>query len=204
MEHRLLIIFALLLSLSLLGRTASAANVIPATSATSPLALSETLLLAAGTLQLEGTAQAIDATQAQELAFLWQAYGVLATQDATAATELAALLDQIQTAMTPDQLRAVEAMQLDQVAVQSLAAELGLETEASGQANSAASQTSAQAGLMPPDTGGAAPALDGNNMAGPGLAVGASSTGSLQPGQSRDVLLTSLVQALVTVLQARI
>lgn len=203
MEHRLLIILALLLALSLLGCTASAANVSPTTSATSPLALSETLLLAAGTLQLEGTAQAIAATQAQELAFLWQAYGALATQDATAAAELAALLDQIQTAMTSDQLRAVDAMQLDMVAVQSLAAELGLETEASVQANSAASQTSAQAGPMPPDSGGAAPALDGNYMTGPGLAAGASSTGSLQAGQSRDVLFTSFVQALVTLLQAR-
>jgi len=155
MEHHLLVIVALLVALSLVGcaATSQAGNV---DSLLRTEALPDTMQLVAGTLQLEGTADAVDASQADELAFLWQAYGALDGQDGTAEAELTALLSQIQAAMTPGQLSAIEALSLDTDSVQSLAAELGVDSRAGAQEGATGAHDVAQSAALPPDAGGAA------------------------------------------------
>ena len=70
--------------------------------------------LALGTLQVEGTDNAITAGQASTLLPLWQALrGALSSQNA-AQTEIDALLKQIESGMTADQIAAIRDMRLTQ------------------------------------------------------------------------------------------
>jgi len=204
MEHHLLVIVALLVALSLVGcaATSQAGSV---DSLLRTAALPDTMQLVAGTLQLEGTTDAVDAVQAAELAFLWQAYGALEGQDGTADAELAALLDQIEAAMTPGQLSAIAALSLDAESVQSLAAELGVDASAGAQAGATTAADATQSGVLPPDAGGAAFGSEGGGMPDWGSAPDAASdlTASASPSQGQDALLGGLVEALVAVLQAR-
>jgi hypothetical protein len=77
--------------------------------------------LALGTLELEGTPDAITAEQAETLLPLWQA--LLSTQKSGAAAqaEVSALLEQIEKAMTPEQLQAISNLQLNQSDLQAWA-----------------------------------------------------------------------------------
>jgi hypothetical protein len=84
----------------------------PTASVTASSGLSPAVELAAGTLKLEGTAQAVTTTQAGTLLTLWQAYQSLSSSDITSQVELNALVKQIQETMTNDQVRDIEAMSL--------------------------------------------------------------------------------------------
>jgi hypothetical protein len=84
----------------------------PTMSTNTSSGLSPAVELAAGTLKLEGTAQAVTTTQAGMLLTLWQAYQSLSSSDITSQVELNALVKQIQETMTNDQVRDIEAMSL--------------------------------------------------------------------------------------------
>jgi hypothetical protein len=73
--------------------------------------------LARGTLNLEGTAQAVDQQTATSLLPLWQLVDELSTRSAAAPQEMTAVLDQIQATMTQEQLSAMAAMNLKEVAL---------------------------------------------------------------------------------------
>jgi len=75
-----------------------------------------------GTIQLEGTGNAVTPEQATALLPLWQALqgGV------TVQAEMAAVLKQVEGTMTPEQLEAITAMQLTQEDLQSWMQEQGL------------------------------------------------------------------------------
>ncbi len=82
--------------------------------------------LAFGTLQLEGTPEAVTAAQAQALLPLWQAIVALSGVETTAPEELTAVQDQIAEALTPAQLRAIAAQQITNAALTAFYAEHGV------------------------------------------------------------------------------
>jgi hypothetical protein len=75
-----------------------------------PLPLAESLLV--GTLKLQGTSNAVTATQAAALVPLWQAYAQLTSSNTAAQAEIDAVVSQIQTTLTPAQVSAITAMKL--------------------------------------------------------------------------------------------
>jgi hypothetical protein len=75
-----------------------------------PLPLAESLLV--GTLKLQGTSNAVNATQAAALVPLWQAYAQLTSSNTAAQAEIDAVVSQIQTTLTPAQVSAITAMKL--------------------------------------------------------------------------------------------
>jgi len=90
---------------------AAAANGTPAAAnLTQPLPLAESLLV--GTFKLQGTSNAINATQAAALVPLWQAYAQLTSSTSSAQAEVDAVVTQIQQTMTPAQVQAITAMKL--------------------------------------------------------------------------------------------
>lgn len=178
-----------------------------ATATANRSSLDEDVALAAGTLALEGTDQAVTADQATELAFLWKAYGSLSTDDSTAAAELEALLDQISGDLTTDQREAIAAMALDDSAVQELVADLGIIVGSNSEAETSTTAMAAGPmggnGAMPAMEGGQAPA-DGGMMVDAGAPAATGSTSAASPTTSAAPLLTALIQELVTTLQAKV
>jgi hypothetical protein len=88
-----------------------AANGTPgARNLTQPLPLAESLVV--GTLKLQGTSNAINASQAAALVPLWQAYAQLTGSNTAAQAEIDAVVSQIQSTMTPAQVQAIIAMKL--------------------------------------------------------------------------------------------
>jgi hypothetical protein len=75
--------------------------------------------LAMGTINLENTSQAVDAQEASQLLFLWQAASSLYTSNTTADAEKTALLNQIQDTMTSEQIDAIRAMKITNASVTS-------------------------------------------------------------------------------------
>ncbi len=71
-------------------------------------------VLAVGTFKLEGTPQAVDATEAAKLIPLWQLMNQLETSSSTAPQEITATVNAIQAAMTPAQIQAIQGMQISQ------------------------------------------------------------------------------------------
>lgn len=88
-------------------------------------------MLAVGTLELEGTDQAVTADQAKELLPLWKAVRVLGSSDTISQAEKQALYDQIQETMTADQIQAISKMSLTREDMTSIMAKLGVDTNSS-------------------------------------------------------------------------
>lgn len=106
-------------------------------------ALSVRNQLALGTLQLDGTANAITADQAKTLLTLWQALRGTTQSGAAAQAEVNALLGQIEGALTAQQLAAIKDLKLTQTAFQQWATANGI-TMGSG-----SGQPGSGAGLSP-------------------------------------------------------
>jgi hypothetical protein len=79
-----------------------------------------------GTFQLEDTAQAVTAEQAQALLPLWQAVQGLSQSDTAASAEMTALEQQIQATLTAEQLSTINAMEITPEDMQALMQDLGL------------------------------------------------------------------------------
>jgi hypothetical protein len=77
---------------------------------TQPLPQAESLLI--GTLKLQGTGNAITASQAAALVPLWQAYAQLTGSNTAAQAEIDAVVTQIQQTLNPAQDQAIIAMKL--------------------------------------------------------------------------------------------
>ncbi len=88
--------------------------------------------LALGTLQLDGTPNAITADQAKTLLTLWQALRATTQSGASAQAEVNALLGQIEGALTAQQLAAIKDLKLTQTAFQQWAAANGIIMGAGG------------------------------------------------------------------------
>ncbi len=82
--------------------------------------------LALGTLQLKGTANAVNAQDAAALLPLWKALAALSASTTSSKIEVNALIEQIQSTMKTDQLQAIAALKLTQADVAKAAQDLGL------------------------------------------------------------------------------
>jgi hypothetical protein len=94
------------------GARAAWAAVHPTTDAA---ALAPALRLAAGTIQLDHTSQAVDTGTATRLLPLWRVLAQLSNTAAASPEEITAVVDQIQLNMSPAQIKAVETMRLPSV-----------------------------------------------------------------------------------------
>jgi len=94
------------------GTSASGGTAVPPLASDYKDALSMQGQLALGTIQLEGTEQAVDETEAATLLPLWQALNALSQSDTAAEVEINAVVNQIADSMTPAQIEAIAAMQL--------------------------------------------------------------------------------------------
>ncbi len=81
-------------------------------SAAAPDPLAPALKLAQGTIDLEGSAEAIDSTTAATLLPLWQLLAELSSSGTAAPEEITAVIDEIQLNMTPAQIKAIDAMKI--------------------------------------------------------------------------------------------
>lgn len=88
--------------------------------------------LIVGTLQLEGTDQAVTQEQARTLLPLWQGSSSLQRTGTGAQEEVVALLAQIEGSMTPAQIAAIKQMQLTRIILQETAQSFGLVTGGDG------------------------------------------------------------------------
>lgn len=82
--------------------------------------------LAYGTLQLDGTANAITPEQAKSLLPLWQAMLSLSGDSTTATEEINAVQDQIVAAMSKEQMNAIAAMQITNAGLNTFYAQYGI------------------------------------------------------------------------------
>ena len=113
------------------GSGNSAANGTPAFNGTpgarnltQPLPVAENLLI--GTLKLQGTSNALTASEAASLVPLWQAYAQLTSSNTAAPAEIDAVVTQIQQTLTPAQVQAITAMKLTRKDVFTEMSSLGL------------------------------------------------------------------------------
>jgi hypothetical protein len=163
--------------------------------------------LVLGTIKLEGTDQAVVASQAIELLTLWQAYQSLTISDTTSQVELDALVEQIQAVMTSKQIKAIEAMDLtlqslDEV-LQTIGTDSGEDTPAIAPDESAQSPTSPMGGP------GGMPAGGDSLMSEIGNGITPQSTReAIQPATSRQTtqvdarILVEMIRMLETRSQA--
>jgi hypothetical protein len=167
--------------------------------------LSTATKLAAGTLKLEGTAQAVTSVQATQLLTLWEGYQSLNSSDTASQVELDALVKQIQAVMTSDQLKAIEAMNLTDRTVSEVMQSSGSSTNASALISTPSSSANNQAapggGLsgMPGGAGGDSviSAINGGmtTQSTPAATQSPSSAGATQVN---SMLLNTLIQMLKT------
>jgi len=209
------VILAIALSLTTLLCGCQAATVAtPTTAATK--GLSEAAILAAGTLSLEGTEQAVTQEQAAELVFLWSAYRSLSQSDTTAAAELTAVVHQISGQMTAEQAKAIDELSLSSDDVQALVAKYGAtatsSTSSSDGGDRSSTMRTAAGNMGPGGPEGGMPAMEMEapnagaanmgEMGGQTTATDSSAPVSVAQGDSGSVMI--LVQALVTLLEARV
>jgi hypothetical protein len=137
-------------------------------------------MLAIGTLELEGTAQAINSDQAKQLLPLWEQVKSLNTAGNTTPGQIQAVYQQIQAVMTGDQITAIQAMSLSQADLQSLMNRLGIQVTpgmgpGNGQPPAGGLSGTPMAPMGTPGAGnpaargtpGAPPAMQGTPGAGP-------------------------------------
>jgi len=171
--------------------------------------LSTASRVALGTLKLEGTSQAVTASQAVQLLTLWQGYQSLSTSDTTSQVERDALVKQIEGTMTSDQTNAIDAMDLtDQSVSETLSTLSGNASSGTPLSTPSASSTS---GLSNPGApsggpGGMPPGGDSSGLS--DILSGASEQTTLSATQSPATSVSVqvnpiLLQALILLLQTR-
>ncbi len=146
--------------------------------------------LAAGTLMLEDTPQAVDEALAAELLPLWQAVQSLTNSDTAAPAEINAVLNQIQNTMNPAQVEAIAVMNLTTDSLTTLIDEGDLAVGFGGRGQ-AADGTGTQAGGFP-GGGGPGGGFPGGGF--PGGGPGGGFTGGGAGGLDPEALATRQAQ----------
>ncbi len=192
-KPRALIALLLLLSIGLTVLVGCGSQVPAAASTTSAASK-----LALGTLDLEGTEEAVDASQAARLLPLWQLLDQLETSGYAAPAEIKAVIDEIETEMAAPQLQAIEAMNLSDAEVaKATGGTSGLTTAAMSTGGSQAS--AATDPMLGGDPGaGGMPFEGGGPMGGSVQQGGSSSTSSSLASEP------SLVERVIELLQKKI
>ncbi len=135
-----------------------ASKVLAVGSSSSSNVLTPGLQLAAGTLNLEGTSQAVDAAQAAKLLPLWELLAQLNSSGNAAPEEITATIQAIKLDMTAAQISAIDAMPASDLNVGSAGASTASRTASSTKTTSAAASNPMLGG----DLGGAP--IDGGPM----------------------------------------
>mgnify|MGYP000882754802 CR=1 FL=1 len=227
MKSAFKIMFLAVLALSMTACTANNASQAAAKSTTgtaastgtaSTTALPELSKLIIGTFKLEGTENAVTASQAQDLLFLWEGYKELTTRDSAADEEKAALISQIGKSMTTEQMSAIEAMNLTQKDVMETVTQYGGSQAIKTTTSSSSSSTRTGSGNfqggggpggggMPGGGGGGMPMDGGGGDVPPDMAAGnqsSSSTGSTTENSGVQVSVSQLLDPLIKLLEARV
>lgn len=153
--------------------------------------------LALGTLDLEGTEEAVDASQAARLLPLWQLLDQLETSGFAAPAEIKAVIDEIESEMATPQLEAIKAMDLSEAEVAKASA--GTSGLLSAGTSTASSQASAAANAMlAGEAGGGIPFDSGGPMGGSVQQGGSASTSSSLASQP------SLIKQVIQLLQKKV
>jgi hypothetical protein len=175
-----LFVLVLILSFALSACSSPLASttVLPQAQSTSIAQQSITSKLGIGILKMEGTSQAVTATQASTLLPLWKAVYKMGNDKSASKIEVAALYDQIQETLTTDQVSSIQKITYTQTELADLIQKYGSNaTGLSASVSSSSTSSSSQAGAGgPPDLGG-----------GPGgdiLSVGGSSSSSTNSSKS--------------------
>ena len=109
-------------------------------------ALSQKLMLSLGTMELDGTENAITTEQAELMLFYWQALNNMTTSGNSAPEEVEAILIQIEDAFTPEQITAINRMQLTSEYMTAWATENGISMGTGAGAGAGGGQGQGQGG----------------------------------------------------------
>jgi hypothetical protein len=171
--------------------------------------------LAVGTLKLEGTEQAVTATQAKTLLPLWKAVKTMSDSNTTAAAEMTALYSQIEDAMTAQQIQAIKDLNLSAADMQALmqpnsSPQSGSAAQSSAKGASSSSQFQGGPAGDPgggPGGGGGAPPDAGGGIPGTGIGMGLQITTTPVAGKSsaarRGSMNLMFVDAVIQLLTQR-
>lgn len=167
--------------------------------------LPELSQLIVGPFKLEGTENAIQPDQAEELLFLWQGYKELSGRDSAADEEKAAILRQVNENMTTEQMDAIQTMNLTQQDIRAVVLEYG----SNGTFREAASSNTTGGGFgggmmgggmmgggVPPDGGGIPPDMATGSQSNNTTADTVRNSGS-------GMLINQLLDPLITLLETR-
>jgi hypothetical protein len=173
------------------------------------------LQLAVGALKLDETEYPVSAEQAASLLPLWKAARSLGKNDTASAQEMSALVDQIRGSMTSEQWKAIQSLGSSTQDLQTIAQELGLQIDPTGQSSdlaSASGATTSQSGQAP-DAGGmpvdAGAPMDGGAPpdAGAPASSGTSSQVSLGQNSGNGVFMglsETLLDTVIEFLEAKV
>ena len=170
------------------------------TSSSDNSAITPALKLAAGTLNLEGSDQAVDAASAGTLLPLWQLLAQLDTSSSAAPEEITAVVDEIKLNMTSSQLKAIDAMSISQ-------SDLGASSGNAGSAVAAkATGTQAASAASDPMLGGDMAAggapLDGGGPMPAGISGSASTVKS--PSSASTSAAPAVIRQVIQLLQSKV
>jgi hypothetical protein len=199
-KYTILISLVIIATILLAGCSSAAA----ATASTNN-GLATATWLAAGTLKLEGTDQAVTASQAAQMLTLWEGYQSITNSDTSSLVELDALVAQIRAALTADQLQAIEAMDLTEQSVSELIQATGGSVTSSAPASTPGSSTLSQAN--PGGAPGAMPGAGGDSVMSAisgGVTTQSTPVSTQAITNSRSSQVSPiLIQALIQLLQTR-
>lgn len=196
MKKTNLILAFVILTLVLTACGSASSTKAPAHTTSSTASVSMESQLAVGTLKLDATEQAVDATLANELLPLWQLLLQLKTSGSTATEEVDAVTKKIQQTMTVEQIRAIADLQITQEDVTGVIEERSL-------AGSKSKSTTSNANSGSPGGPGGPP--DGGLPMGTGFAPQQSATTQSHTSQSSASSSSTLViKEVIKVLEAKI
>ena len=145
----LLLIFTLIMTACSGNFSNSATSTADTQSGPAAGELSALMQTALGIIKLDGTENAITASQAKELLPLWETLQVLESSDTAAAGEKDALITQIQETMTQEQAQAINALNLTRQDMFSIMQSQGTAFEGSQSGMTQRNGTSANGGFGP-------------------------------------------------------
>ncbi len=126
-------------------------------------AITPALRLAAGTMNLEGTQNAVDAASAAKLLPLWQLLDELDSNASSAPQEITAVVEEIRLNMTATQIQAIDAMSIETSQLASSSSASGASSSRTASAGASQMMSAPMAGGVPMDGGGGGPMPSGNS-----------------------------------------
>jgi hypothetical protein len=162
------------------------------TSVAASSGLSTATKLAAGTLKLQGSSNAVTASQAPELLTLWQAYQLMSSSDTTSQAELDALVRQIQSSMSSTQLQAIDDLGLTELSVTEVVQSAAASGATSQPQSSASSSANASQGVPSGSSSASQGAPSGSTNSQAGGSTGGMPSGNMAGGPGGDSIMSTI------------